>query len=78
MASRFIDWYTGVTRPEPSTSTCCDHQADNARAKNKTCNGKNRHIRLRHNFVRQLTGDVVITLDFAKSEITYWILSLKD
>ena len=42
------------TRPTLSMSMRCDSQAIIAKAKSKMFNGKNKHIRLRHNIVRQL------------------------
>ena len=39
------------TRPTPFVSMRCDSQVAIAKAKNKIFNGKNRHIRLRHNIV---------------------------
>ena len=39
------------TRLAPSVSMCCDSQTTIAKAKRKTFNGKNIHIRLRHNIV---------------------------
>ncbi|RVW59407.1 Retrovirus-related Pol polyprotein from transposon TNT 1-94 [Vitis vinifera] len=39
------------TRPTPSVFMRCDSQAAIAKAKSKIFNGKNRHIRLRHNIV---------------------------
>ena len=36
---------------------------------NKSYNGKNRHIRLRHNIVRQLFDDRVISPNFVRSEV---------
>lgn len=47
----------------------CDNIITIARAENKTYNGKNRHIRLRHNVVRQLIRDDVIALNFVRSEM---------
>ena len=38
-------------KPIPSVSMHCDSQATIAKAKSKIFNGKNRHIRLRHNIV---------------------------
>ena len=46
----------------------CDCQAGIAHAKNKIYNGKSRHIRLRHNIVRQLIGNDVMSLDFVRSK----------
>ncbi|KAL6348709.1 hypothetical protein AAG906_019444 [Vitis piasezkii] len=40
------------TRPTPSVSMRCDSQATIAKAKSKMFNGKNRHVRLRHNIER--------------------------
>ena len=45
----------------------CDCQAAIARAKNKIYNGKSPHIRWRHNIVRQLIDNGVISLDFVRS-----------
>ena len=54
-------------KPTPSMSIHCDCQAAIAIAKNKTFNGKNRHIRLRHNVIKQLLKDGVISIDYVKS-----------
>ena len=53
-----------------NSSICihCDCQAAIVRAKSKIYNGKNRHIRLRHNIVRQLIDNGVMFLDFVRSE----------
>jgi len=37
-------------------------------AKNKTFNGKNKHIQLRHNMVKQLLKDGTISIDYVKSK----------
>ena len=42
------------TRPAPSVSMHCDSQTAIAKTKIKIFNGKNKHICLRHNIVRQL------------------------
>ena len=42
---------------------CCDSQAAIAKAKNKIFNGKNDHIRPRHNMVRQLLKTGFISLE---------------
>ena len=55
-------------RTQTSVSIHCDCQAAIARAKNKIYNGKSRHIRLRHNIVRQLIENNVISMDFVRSE----------
>ncbi len=53
----------------PFVSMHCDCQAAIAIAKNKIYNGKNRHIRLRHDVVKQLLNDGVISIDYVKSEV---------
>ena len=45
----FANTHLGM-KPTPSVSMHCDNQS--AIAKNKTYNGKNQHIRLRHNMVK--------------------------
>ena len=56
-------------KPTPSISMHCDCQAAIAIAKNKSFNGKNRHIRLRHDVIKQLLKDGIISIDYVKSEI---------
>ena len=56
-------------KPTPSVSMHCDCQAAISIAKNKTFNGKNRHIRLRHEVVKQLLKDGIISIDYVKSEV---------
>jgi hypothetical protein len=56
------------TNPVPPVCIHCDCQAAIARAKSKIYNGKSRHIRLRHNIVRQLIENGIISLDFVRSE----------
>ena len=46
----------------------CNCQATITRVKSKVYNGKSRHIQLRHNIVRQLIGNGVMSLDFVRSE----------
>ena len=55
-------------KPTPSVSVHCDSQSAIAVAKNKSYNGKNRHIQLRHNVVKQLLKDGTISIDYVKSE----------
>ena len=54
-------------QPTPSMSMHCDCQAAISIAKNKAFNGKNRHIRLRHEVVKQLLKDGIISIDYVKS-----------
>ena len=50
-----------------SISILCDNQATLARAYSDIYNGKSRHISLRHDYVRKLIKDGVISLTFVKS-----------
>ena len=50
------------TRPAPFVFIRCDSQAAIMKAKSKIFNGKNKHICLRHNIVRQLLETRVISL----------------
>ncbi|XP_071933569.1 uncharacterized protein [Coffea arabica] len=53
----------------PPVSIHCDCQAAIAIAKNKSYNCKSRHMRLRHDVVKQLLRDGIISIDFVKSEL---------
>ena len=46
-----------------------DCQAAISIAKNKTLNGKNKHIRLRNEVVKQLLVDEISSIDYVKSEV---------
>jgi len=56
-------------KPTTSISMHCDCQATIAIAKNKSFNGKNWHIRLRYDVVKQLLKNKIISIDYVKSEI---------
>ena len=56
-------------QPTSSVSMHCDCQAAISIAKNKTFNGKNKHIRLRHEILKQLLKDVIISIDYVKLEV---------
>ena len=53
-------------QPTPSVSMHCDCQAVISIAKNKAFNGKNKHIRLIHEVVKQLLKDIIISIDYVK------------
>nr|AAW28564.1 Retrovirus-related Pol polyprotein from transposon TNT 1-94, putative [Solanum demissum] len=55
--------------PKPVGPICihCDSQAAMGRTENVMYNKKSRHIRWRHNTVRQLHSSGIITIDFVKS-----------
>jgi len=55
-------------KPTPSVSIHCDCQSTITVAKKKNYNGKNRHIQLRHNLVKQLLKSEIISIDYVKSE----------
>ena len=57
------------TRPAPFMFMCCDSQATIAKAKSKMFNGKNRHLRLRHNIMLHFLKIGVISLHFVRSEL---------
>ncbi|CAN4102890.1 unnamed protein product [Withania somnifera] len=46
----------------------CDSQSPIGRAQNSMYNGKSRHIRRRHNTIRQLLSTGIISIDYAKSK----------
>ena len=53
----------------PSVSMHCDCQPAISKVKNKAFNRKNRHIRLRHEVVKQLLKDGIISIDYVKLEV---------
>ena len=53
----------------PLVSMHCDCQVAISIAKNKTLNGKNRHVRLRHEVVKQLLKDEIISIDYVNLEV---------
>ena len=46
----------------------CDSQTTIGRAGSMMYNGKSRHIRRRHNIVRELLSSGIITIDYVKSK----------
>ena len=56
--------------PKPVTTifVYCDCNAVPSIAKNAIYNGKSRHIRRRHNTIKQLLSSGVITIDYIKSK----------
>ena len=56
-------------QPTPSVSMHCDFQAAISIVKNKAFNGKNKHIRLRHEVVKQLLKDGIISIDYVKLKV---------
>ena len=64
----FIEDIMRWPKPMPTISIHCDSQSSIGRAQNITYNGKSRHIRRRHNIVRQLISIRVISVDYVKSK----------
>ena len=56
-------------QPTPSVSIHFDCQATISIVKNKTFNAKNRHIHLKHEVVKQLLIDEIISIEYVKSEV---------
>ena len=56
-------------KPTPSLSLHCDCQTAITITKNKIFNGKNHHIRLRHEVIKQLLKDKIISIDYVKSKV---------
>jgi hypothetical protein len=72
--SKEVEWLRNLLmeihlwpKPMPPVSLHCDSQATLSWAYSHICNGKSRHIGLRHSYVRQLLTDGVITIDFVRS-----------
>ena len=55
-------------KPVTAISINCDSQSAIGRAQNVMYNGKSRHIRRRHNTIRQLISTGVISVDYVKSK----------
>ena len=51
----------------PSVSMHCDFQTAISITKSKAFNVKNRHIRLKHEVVKQLLKDGIISIDYVRS-----------
>ena len=56
--------------PKPVPTICIHYDSQSAigRAQNDMYNGKSRHIRRRHNTVRQLLSNGIISIDYIKSK----------
>ena len=55
--------------PVPAICIHCDSKSAIGRAQNHMYNGKSRHIRRRHNTVRQLLSNGIISIDYIKSSV---------
>ena len=64
MASIIFGRYTIWPKPAPAICIHCDNQAAISRAQNFIYNSKSRYIRRKHNTVKQLLSNGVISIDF--------------
>ena len=64
----FLEDIPNWPKPVPAVCIHCDSQAATGRARNVMYNGKSRHIRRRHDTVRQLLSSGIITIDYVKSK----------
>ena len=55
-------------KPVPPICIHCDNQSAIGRAQNSMYNGKYRHIRRRHNTIKQQLSTRVISIDYVKSK----------
>ncbi|KAL0284264.1 UNVERIFIED_CONTAM: Retrovirus-related Pol polyprotein from transposon RE2 [Sesamum radiatum] len=74
-ASKEAEWLRNLLldiklwpQPMPAISLLCDSEATMSRALNKLYKGKNRHINLRHGYIRDLISEGVITITFVRSQ----------
>ena len=65
---QFLEDILRWPKPVPAISIHCDSQSTIGRAQNIMYNGKSRHIRRRHNSIRQLISTGVISIDYVKSK----------
>ena len=65
---QFLNDISRWSKPMPPICIYCDSQSDIGRAQNNMQNGKSRHIRRRHNTIRQLLSTGVISVDSVKSK----------
>ncbi|CAM8877191.1 unnamed protein product [Rhodiola kirilowii] len=64
----FVEDIPGWKNPVPPICVYCDNQSTIGRAQNVMYNGKSRHIRRRHNTIRQLLSSGVISIDYVRSK----------
>ncbi|RVX20813.1 Retrovirus-related Pol polyprotein from transposon TNT 1-94 [Vitis vinifera] len=64
----FLEDIPRWSKPVPPICIHCDSQSAIGRAQSNMYNGKSRHIRRRHNTIRQLLSTRVISVDYVKSK----------
>ena len=65
---QFVEDIPRWLKPMPVICIHCDNQSAIGRAQSNMYNGKSRHIRRRHNFIRQLLSTGVVTIEYVKSK----------
>ena len=68
MVTLLLRRYFKVAKLVPPICIHCDSQSATGRAQSNMYNGKSRHIRRRHNTIRQLPSIEVISVDYVKSK----------
>ena len=64
----FLEDIPNWSKPVPAICIHCDSQSAIGRAQSHNYNGKSRHIRRRHNTVRQLLSNGIISIDYVRSK----------
>ncbi|KAL9447408.1 hypothetical protein AB3S75_014970 [Citrus x aurantiifolia] len=64
----FLEGIPKWSKPVPTICIHCDSQSAIGRAQSNMYNGKSRHIRRRHNTIRQLISTGVISIDYVRSK----------
>ena len=64
----FLEDIPRFPKPVPPICIHCDSQSAIGRAQNSMYNGKSRHIRRRHNTIKQQLSTGAISVDFVKSK----------
>ena len=65
---QFLEGIPKWSNPMPAICIHCDSQSAIGRAQSHIYNGKCRHIRRRHNTIRQLLSTGIVTIDYVKSK----------
>ena len=65
---RFLEDIRLWQKSVPAICIHCDNQATISRAQKVIYNGKSKHIRRRHNTVKQLLSNEIIFIDFVSSK----------
>ena len=66
MATPLLEDIPRLPKPMPLICIHFDSQSAIGRAQKKMYNGKSRHIRCRHNTIRQLLSIMIISLDYVR------------